>query len=276
MGSPLERTVRARRVAGVAGDLGDQGFADKQTFFNDSPRAAQVDTVTVAVSTDTEDYSVEIDGIEVLVTAASATAADVAKLFVDAINAEQQINGTVIATQSTADVVITARVAGEGFVTALGDNAAKMTLANTLANDEANPLGFGLAVQLDGFGSEAGDSATAKLIDDNDVTDTATADELLVGVTLRDKSQELDLDSDEAQYAPNEPMSILRGGRVYVAIEAALVASSRDVYVRTTADGDLDVIGGFAPASGAGLVRWSNAKFVRQVGSGLAVIDVRV
>jgi len=36
------------------------------------------------------------------------------------------------------------------------------------------------------------------------------------------------------------------------------------------------VIGGFAPASGAGLVRWSNAKFVRQVGSGLAVIDVRV
>ena len=280
MGSPLERIVRSNRTAGIAGDLADTRFSDKETYINDDPRAAQVDTLTTPADPNATPgsgytYTLKIDGVLISFTDdGTATRLEVAEGVRDAINAEQLINGTVVATATATATVVTARVAGEGFTTSEVD--ANLTLVNTNANDEADPIGFGVAVQLDTFGADSGESNTAKKLDSAEVTNTATADALIVGVTLRDKSQELDLDSDSAQYAPHAPMTVLSEGHMYVAIEADLVAGSTDVYVRTTADGGLDNIGGFAPAAGTGLVQWSNAKFVRQAGDSLAVLKVDV
>lgn len=379
MVSPLESFVRSERKGGIAGDIADSMFTDKLTFTNDDPRGAQVDTVTIDTATDTEVYSVEIDGVDIPVTAASAVAADIAILLRDAVNAKQLVNGRVVATASGDDLILTARVGGEGFTTVEGSNAAKMSLVNTTANATANTVPFGRMVVANGLSSN--DNKLAKLADAADMTaqvqelllvydatviakvgvevydpatgltsvyevehvmatdadtsviamaallntalplntvtvshpttdtltftsdtagvgfklsfgfgtgaDTGTwthtmptpGDDLAskaVGVTIRDHTQEIPLDSIEAEYDANEAMSVLHRGRIYVDIEAALTDVTNGVFVRLAANGALDKLGGFAPAAGAGLVRFEGAHWIRQVATGLAVLELNL
>jgi hypothetical protein len=274
MASPLEGAIRTSRLVGVAGDLADNMRKDCLTYINDSPRAQQVDTVTIDTATDTETYSVLVDGVELEVVAASAVVADIALLIANAVNASQLVNSNVVAEAAGAVVTLTARIGGEGFTLAEGQNAAKMTAASVTANATANPVGFGLAVIYGGLSS--GSNKLAKLINSTDVTNTATADAQIVGVTLRDVTQEIPLDSDTAVYEANQPMSVARDARLFVAIEADLTDLTTPVYVRTVADGALTNVGGFAPGAGTGLVAWTNARWVRQAGSGLAIIAVNV
>jgi hypothetical protein len=71
-------------------------------------------------------------------------------------------------------------------------------------------------------------------------------------------------------------VSVMHNCRVYAEIEAALTSPADPVFVRTAAAGALDKIGGFAPAAGAGLVQWLEARWVRQAGSGLAVLEINL
>lgn len=275
MASPLQGNITTERVEGVAGDLADSGENDVLSYLNDDPRTAQVDTITTPADPSSSPgadttYTVTVNGIEITYTDdGSPTRAEIAEGLRDAVNTESRVNGTVVATATATETVLTARVAGEGFTTTVDSN---LSLTNTTANDEADSVPFGRAVIVDSLANPK----TAKAVNGTDVTDADDADAKICGVTLRDKSQELDVDSDLAEYGPNQPMSVLRDGRVYVEIEGSIPSDPTDVFVRTTADGSLDKIGGFAGASGTGLVQWSGARWVRSAGSGLAVLDVSV
>lgn len=377
MTSPLEGYIRSERVGGVAGDLADSGFTDKLSFVNDDPRTPQVDTITIDTATSGEDYSITIDGVEITITAATSTDTAVAQQLVDAVNAKQLVNGRVVATRSGANAILTARVGGEGFTTAEGDNAAKMTLVNTTADDDADLIPFGRAIVEDGLSASSNKlaklcsaanmtaqvqslaltyDATVSALVGVTVYDPATgqvatyevehtmatdadasvialagllnavlpantvvvghtvADTLdftaevagigfelsygfgtgrdtgawvhtmdtqgddintsIVGITIRDHTQEVEIDAEEAQYNANEAMSALRKGRMYVDIEAALTSVNDPVFVRLAANGSLNELGGFAPAAGAGLYRWDRARWVRAVSSTLAIIEI--
>jgi hypothetical protein len=353
-------------------------FNDKLSFTNDDPRAVQVDTVTIDTATDTEVYSVVINGIDIPFTAASAVAADIATGLAAAVNASGLVNGTVVATTSTADLILTAQIGGVGFTTEEGSNAAKMSLVNTTANATAAAVEFGRAVVSDGLSS--GSNKLAKLASSANMTaqvqslaltydatvdalvgvtvyDPATgltqtynvehtmatdadtsvialagllnavlpantvvvghtvADTLdftaeiagvsfelsygfgtgadtgawahtmdtlgsdinrdIVGVTLRDLTEMTSLvDGESANYPGGSAMGAMRNGRMFVEVESDLTNLSNGVFVRLSASGSLDKLGGFAPAAGTGLVKWEGAKWVRQAGSGLAILEL--
>jgi hypothetical protein len=379
MTSPLQGFVRTERLAGKAGDIADNMFNDKLTFTNDDPRAAQVATVTIDTATDTEVYSVVINGIDIPFTAEDAVAANIATGLAAAINAEPLVNGTVVATTSTADVIITAQQGGVGFTIAEGSNAAKMSLVNTTANATAAAVEFGRAVISAGLSSGSNKLAKSvassgltaqvqELLLTYDATVTAivavkvydpatgtsndyhvshvmatdadtsvialaaalnailpantvdvthpTADTLtftaeipgvtfelsygfgsgvdtgvwthtiptpgddinrdIVGVTLRDLTEMMTLGTNDANYPGGSAMGVMRNGRLYVEIESDLSSPADGVFVRLSANGSLDKIGGFAPAAGTGLVKWEKANWVRQAGSGLAVLQVNL
>lgn len=380
MTSPLQGYVRTSRLVGKAGDIADNMFNDKLSYTNDDPRAAQVDTVTIDTATDTEVYSVLIDGIEISFTAASAVAADIATGLAAAVNAEPLVNGRVVATTSTADLILTASYPGVGFTTAEGQNAAKMSLVNTTANATAAAVEFGRALVANGLSS--GSNKLAKLASGANMTaqvqelaltydatvlalvgvtvydpatgqvatyqvehamatdaDTSvialagllnavlpantvdvthpTADTLtftaevagvsfsleygfgtgadtgawahtvptpgndinrdLVGVSLRDLTEMTSIvDGESANYPGGSAMGVMANGRVFVEVETDLSSSADAVYVRLVANGALDVLGGFSTAPGTGLVKWDKARWVRQAGSGLAILEVNL
>lgn len=275
MGSPLESQVRTSRLEGIAGDLADNGNHDILSYVNDNGRVAQVDTLTTPADPASSPgadstYSLTINGFPVTFTDdGTPTRAEVAEGVRDAINADSNFNGTVVATATATTIVITARVGGEGFTVA---NEVNLTLANTTANGNASPVAFGRAV----FGSSVSNPKAAAVLNSTDINNAAAATALIVGVTRRDKLQELGLDSSDASYAAGQAMGVVGEGRMFVEIEDSVPANLNSVYVRTAADGSLDKIGGFAGASGTGLVLWSGARWVRSAGTGLAVLNVNV
>lgn len=380
MNTSLEPIIRTERVPAIAGALADSMFTDKATYANKRPEAVQVDTVTIDTATDTEVYSILINGVDIPVTAASAVAADIAALFVAAINANGLVNGRVLASISGDDVVITGRFEGKGFTTAEGTNAAKMTLVNTTAVDEADPIPFGRLVLVDSdslgednFGYLADASQLTAQVDtllltydaavgakvsitvyvpatglwetfdfehtmatDADtsvialsaqmeailpantvtalhpVADTLTFTaevagtpfflsygfgtgrdtgawvhgsnalsaevdfaELVAGIALAVKTEEIGDDGETAEYGPNSPMSVGKKARVYVETEAALTGLNQKVYVRLAANGSLNKLGGFSTGPGTGLVEWKGAKWHRKTNNAtLAVLSV--
>lgn len=271
MGSPLERIVRTSRLEGIAGDLSDSGENDILSYVNDNQRVAQVDTVTApGVPVAATTYTITIDGFDCdYVADGTPTQQEVAEGLRDAVNARGEVNGLVVATATATETVLTARIAGDGWTASVG---AGLTLVNTTANGNASTIPFGRAVMIDGTDSPKG----AKVLNGTAITDAASATALIVGVTRRDKRQELALGSDEASYAPNEAMGVVRGGRMFVEIEDALPTNLNEVFVRVSADGSLDKIGGFAGATGTGLIQWSGARWVRSAGTGLAIINLNV
>lgn len=356
MTTPLERTVRTERLAGVAGDLADVGHSDKKTFLNSFPQAKQQDTLTVDANVLGQQYTVTID--EVDITSEGTSAADTteaAEKIRDAINDEPLVNGRVVATSAANVVTVTARIEGLGY--SISETEADLTLASVTANAEADPVPFGRVVVSDTFGdgqnklarlpdsanmtvesleltynagtvqtlwtldgdetvleAEGGTAAALATAIDNlaglsaaeaggvitvtpentgqgfrlesldgdaDVTDQTLGqelDEIAVGVTIRVHTEEIDdVGGDEAQYGPNANMSVLSEGRIYVDVESDVVGPNDPVFVRVAANGDLDKIGGFARASGVGLVRWNKAKWVRKTSTDkLAVLEVNV
>lgn len=67
-----------------------------------------------------------------------------------------------------------------------------------------------------------------------------------IGVTFWDNTQNTN------PYAANDPIPVLRSGKIWVICEDA-VDPSKPVYIRHTANGGNTVIGGFAGAAGTGL-----------------------
>lgn len=150
----LQTIVRQRFEDGRPGDLynpANKGLIE--SFINDAPRAQQVDTVTVATVSDDTDYTVTIDGVDITITSDStATDQEINDALVAAINAEALVNGRVLAEGTAATTfTLTARYGGTGFTTEV--DGTLLTVANTTANAEADPVPFGRLVLKAGLGT---------------------------------------------------------------------------------------------------------------------------
>jgi len=155
MSATNRRAVLAAFVVAIAGQLADTGTGDIVSLVNDSPRTAQVATITVDTVSNSAVYTCVLDGVSVSYTAdGSATDAEIVAGLVAAINSEPLVSGKVLATATSATVVtVTARLAGTSFT--LTDADAKITTATTTANDEADPIPFGVGVIRDTAGRTA-------------------------------------------------------------------------------------------------------------------------
>ena len=155
------RAVLAALVVAIAGQLADTGYRDVVSLVNDSPRTAQVDTITVDTVTNSATYTITLDGVALSYTAdASAVNTEIVAGLVAAINTEPLVSGKVLASATSATVAtVTARIAGQGFT--LSDADAKLTCATTTADDDADPIGFGLGVVSDSRGRTAKSAAAA-------------------------------------------------------------------------------------------------------------------
>lgn len=274
MPSPLQGQVRDERVAGVPGAQADNGFADVLSYANDDPRAQQIDTITVTGATNDKTYTVTINGVDIsFLSDATATIAEVADGLAAAIEAEPLVNGTVGAVSDGVSLVtVTATTGGVGFTIAESD--AELTLASVQANATAAAIPFGRAVIEDGLGAHG--NKLCKLINSTDVTNSADLTAKGLGVAGYDPTREIPEGALEAEYPGGSMVAVMHNCRVYVEVEAALTSPADGVYVRTAAAGALDKIGGFAPAAGAGLVQWLEARWVRQAGTGLAVLEINL
>jgi hypothetical protein len=136
------KEVIDRALPGVAGQLASLR-SDRYTrsMVNDRPRTAQVDTITASAVNSTA-YTITVDGIPVTYTSdGSASTAEIVAGLTAAIAAEGAINSKLVAAVTgAATMTLTARIAGVGFTTSVGAN---LSLANTTANDTADPIAFG-------------------------------------------------------------------------------------------------------------------------------------
>jgi hypothetical protein len=134
-----------RALPGVAGQLASLR-SDRYTrsMVNDRPRTAQVDTITASAVNSTV-YTVTVDGVSVSYTSdGSATTQEIVAGLTAAIAAEGAINSKLVAAVTgAATMTLTGRIAGVGFTTSVGSN---LSLANTTANDTADPIAFGAGV----------------------------------------------------------------------------------------------------------------------------------
>ena len=240
--------------------------ADVLSAINDDPRAQQIVTFTVAADEEEADLLINgvlISGSTETADAEDETAADLA----DNINAESLVNGSVVAEADDADVIVTARVGGVGFLFEGGTNT---TAVETQENAAADPVPFGRAV-LHAGESDEGD-ILCKVMDENEVGD-------LLGVSLYTATFEKPrstnpFDRQASEYPANSVVSVIRKGRIFVATEGSVDAGD-DVYVRHTADGDLDELGGFAGASGTGLAELTQCRWLRGTNEdGIAELQV--
>lgn len=89
--------------------------------------------------------------------------------------------------------------------------------------------------------------------------DAATA---FVGVAVREVKTGLTYGSDVANYVADEPVPVMKRGRVLVKCNVGTPALNGDVYVRIAANGTKDVVGGFeAAADSTYTIKLTNAKF---------------
>jgi len=150
---------------------------------------------------------------------------------------------TVAATHPTADTLtLTAEVAGTPFDVSYG---------------------FGVGTVDTGLWTHTSNRSSA--------TDVNKA---FVGVSMRDRTQEVEIGSTDAVYPANSAMQTRRKGAMHVAVEAALSTGSEPVYVRLVANGALDALGGFTPSPGAGVVKLNNAMWLRPGDSGRAILEL--
>lgn len=205
------------RDAGRRGQLADNGFHDVISRLNDRPRTAQITTVTPNVVNSTL-YTLLIDGVTFEYTSdGTATADEIVDAFVALINADPLVNPRVTAVNSASTLVLTANFPGIAFV--VDDSDPNLTAAPTQANAEADPIPFGALVYALTGNREA------------DIVDAPADIADAIGVTVREHSHEEDPDNP-GSYPGGSDMSVIRQGRVIVATEEAVDATS-DVYVGT-------------------------------------------
>lgn len=90
-------------------------------------------------------------------------------------------------------------------------------------------------------------------------SDAATA---FVGVATREVKTGLTYGSDAAGYVENEPVPVMKRGRVNVKCNVGTPALNGDVYIRIAANGANTIVGGFeASADSTYTIKLTNAKF---------------
>lgn len=232
--------------------------ADVITALNDDPRAQQVVEFTYSGDGDDDDTAVEINGVRLEPDGDQATGdqADELELLV---NEEPLLSGSVEAESDGTDTVtVTAKIGGIGFT--FDAAGADVAASETQANAQADPIPFGRAVLADGQ-SEDGSELLCKRLD---------ADEAPLGIALYTGTFEQERDTDlgsnferqTSEYPPLSAVNVFREGRIYVPVEEDIDVGD-PVYVRHTADGDLDDLGAFAGSAGTGLREVTDARWVR-------------
>lgn len=98
----------------------------------------------------------------------------------------------------------------------------------------------------------------------------------MAGVTIMNSSNNDFFDSAVHGVQPQDYADVLSVGDVCVSCEVTTAKPGDPVFVRHTANGGLNVIGGVANAAGTGLDAVASARFVSTVSNGLAVINVNL
>jgi hypothetical protein len=247
----------------VPGLLADSGIDYVVTRINKA--VAQVITVTIASVDNSTEYVVTLNGVPCSFTSdASATEAEINAGLLAAINdsafngADLPFNVTAVQGATTATIIITANVAGEGFTYAV--TAVQLTVALTTANSGAVPFGVGVAQ-----GSE----------DDLGRLPIGSGD-TIVGISVLDQTEPNQIRTGVHEYQAGDAMGIARQGRVWVYVEDA-VATGGDVYIRHTATGNGSQLGAArSDNDGGAAAQLTSAVFdtTQATPGGLAVINL--
>ncbi|MHC4779518.1 MAG: structural cement protein Gp24 [Planctomycetota bacterium] len=265
----LQTSVDTQRKLGIAGMPADSGTARVslfKSFANAQDVATQQNTVTIdtgAVAV----YSVLVDGVEVTFDSQDTVTDTIAAGLAAALSSEPLVNASVEVEVSGSVLTLTSRVSSEPFTVSLGQSAANMTLAEVTANGEGSLIPFGRALV------KVSDTE-AKLVNDTDIASEADATKKIIGIAVYNVNEPIECGSDDRGYLPKAAMVVGDDEDFLVEVEAQ-PALYDDVYVRVAADGSLDKIGGFAPAAGAGLVKWTEARWVASGRDGLANLKIR-
>lgn len=202
--------------------------------------------------------------------AAGALTTQVVTLTPTAVNStnyvvEVVVNGVIYPGVYVSDGSAIAQEIVEGIVADL--NAQLPTESVVATEDNAVVvLTSELAGQTFSLGTLTDFAETSDTADTDPLTDINRAAR---GIALAVDTYEQANDTEEAAYAANSIMSVRRLGPVVVEVESAITWKS-PVYVRVSGTGDTAK---FAGAKGAGLVRLTGAKFLKNLGSGLAVLQ---
>lgn len=94
----------------------------------------------------------------------------------------------------------------------------------------------------------------------DDITDAKK----VLGIAMASQNVETPLpgDTNPPQYPDERTTPVMNFGRIFVETEAATTDTTKDVYVRHTADGNKDKIGAFSDAAGNGLAKLENARWL--------------
>ncbi|ALF52244.1 hypothetical protein ACX27_04265 [Nostoc piscinale CENA21] len=220
------------------------------TLINASNQVRQVNTVTVGTAANSTAYGLIIDGILIDYTSdATATATEIRDGLIAAVN----LTGVGVAAIATGAGTFTLTgYPGASFDATILGGGSGYAIASTTAAANSSAIGFGLAVAR----------ATS---DPENVGRLPTSDlQRFLGVTLHNHKQQLYNPSEgqyKAEYRHTEPMAVVQLGSVWVAVESAVTLDS-SVYVRVSADGSLDKIGGFTGTSGSGVILLQGAKWI--------------
>lgn len=148
--STRAQDVRDRRPQAKIGAVILSALMAKIDLFNDASQANQSDTITIDTAADDTDYTVTIDGIDVVYTSGTgATTTSIATGLSDAINAEPLVRGKVAA--SAAAAVVTLEGTYPGISYTLAESDANLSTASVTSAADASAIEFGRLVVSTGF-----------------------------------------------------------------------------------------------------------------------------
>lgn len=141
--------VRARRPQAKIGALAASQMSDiVRTLVNENPQAVQISEIAVNDHTDSHEYVVVIDGVEVSYTSdASATVAEIANGLAAAVEVEPRVRGQVTAESDGVDTVtLTGLTYGMSFDVSTEDATGDLAITTPTSASEAEAVAFGLGV----------------------------------------------------------------------------------------------------------------------------------
>lgn len=206
-GAIHQTQINSRRRPAVAGMLITLALnTETELLINSDPQAAEVYTVTVDTATDGEDYGIDLSDpldVSATFTATSGVAADIAEGLASAWNAAPQARGFAAAEAAGAVVTLTGVYPGVAFTAAAGDNAGKMTVANTVEAAEAVAVPFGRAMVSTSFSAgepdQLGVLAASSALDSRVSTLTvvyAAGEVYTVSLTVEGRTYSVSVDAD--------------------------------------------------------------------------------
>lgn len=156
------------------------------------------------------------------------------------------------------------------------DNLASNFSANLVtanSNTSATPSRLELTAETAGFDDfQVIEADGPSQIDVTTHAEGDNVEDRAAGVAVFDSTTPVSGAEGEA-YLANEEMVVKQDGKIYVPVEKKPTLGD-DVYVRLSANGNLDRFGAFRPDFNSGCVPLDNAKWVDEKGSDVAVIKV--